>query len=111
MLLGETFSLMVYQCPIPVGRSFVYNFTVAGQYGTYWYHSHFSTQYPDGIVGPLIVHSPEEATIQKTYDFDQIILVQDWYHDPTDTLISGYLSSGNENVEPVPDNGLIQGTN
>lgn len=101
----------ITQCPIPAGGSFLYNFTVEGQYGTYWYHSHYSTQYTDGVVGPLIVHSPTEATIQKTYDFDQIILLQDWYHNPTDTLLSDYLASGNENAEPIPDNGLIQGTN
>lgn len=101
----------ITQCPIPAGGSFLYNFTIVGQYGTYWYHSHYSTQYTDGIVGPFIVHSPAEATIQKSYDYDQIVLIQDWYHDPSETLIAGYLASGNENAEPLPDDGLILGTN
>jgi FtsP/CotA-like multicopper oxidase with cupredoxin domain len=35
----------ITQCPIPPGRSFLYNFTVENQYGTFWYHSHTSTQY------------------------------------------------------------------
>ncbi|KAI9745890.1 MAG: hypothetical protein M1818_000571 [Claussenomyces sp. TS43310] len=101
----------VTQCPIPPGHSFLYNFTVENQYGTHWYHSHFSTQYADGLVGPLVVHAPEEAEAQKGYEHDQIILLSDWYHDLTAALLPAYLAPGNENNEPVPDNGLIQGTN
>lgn len=101
----------ITQCPIPPGRSFMYNFTIENQYGTYWYHSHFSTQYTDGLVGPLIVHAPEEAAVRKTYDYDQVVLLQDWYHDLSAALTPVYLASGNENNEPVPDAGLIQGTN
>jgi FtsP/CotA-like multicopper oxidase with cupredoxin domain len=33
------------------------------------------------------------------------------YHDYSEALLPGYLASGSENGEPVPDNGLIQGTN
>jgi len=42
------------QCPIPPGKSFTYEFVV-NYPGTYWYHSHVGTQYPDGLRGPLIV--------------------------------------------------------
>jgi FtsP/CotA-like multicopper oxidase with cupredoxin domain len=34
----------VTQCPVPPGRSFSYNFTVPSQFGTYWWHAHYSTQ-------------------------------------------------------------------
>jgi FtsP/CotA-like multicopper oxidase with cupredoxin domain len=101
----------VTQCPVPPGSSFLYNFTVENQYGTYWYHAHFSTQYVDGIVGPLVIHAPEEAQVRAQYDYDQVVLLQDWYHDLTSSLIPEYFASGNENAEPVPDNGLIQGEN
>jgi FtsP/CotA-like multicopper oxidase with cupredoxin domain len=102
----------ITQCPIPAGSSFLYNFTVENQFGTYWYHSHYVTQYMDGIVGPLVVHAPEEVQMQRElYDFDQVVLISDWYHDLTSGLLVGYLASGTENVEPVPDNGLIQGEN
>jgi len=57
------------------------------------------------------VHAPEESKARESYDYDQIILIQDWYHDFSQALLPGYLASGNENVEPVPDSGLIQGTN
>ena len=101
----------ITQCPIPPGASFVYNFTLNNQFGTYWYHTHYSTLNGDGPVGPLIIHAPEEIEMQKNYDFDQVVFIQDWYHDYSQALLPAYLASGNENSEPVPDNGLIQGTN
>ncbi|RDW87987.1 multicopper oxidase-2 [Coleophoma cylindrospora] len=101
----------ITQCGIPPNTSFLYNFTIENQYGTFWYHSHTKAQYTDGLVGPLIVHSPEEDPIRELYDYDQVVLVQDWYHDLSSALMEGYLASGNENTEPTPDNGLIQGTN
>jgi iron transport multicopper oxidase len=32
----------VTQCPIAPNSSFLYNFTAAGQAGTFWYHSLFT---------------------------------------------------------------------
>jgi len=32
----------ITQCPIQTGQSYVYNFTVAGQRGTLWWHAHIS---------------------------------------------------------------------
>ncbi len=101
----------VTQCGIPVGQSLLYNFTVDGQFGTYWYHSHVATQYLDGIIGPLVVHAPEEAEARKLYDQEQILLLQDWYHDFSTVNIGRYLIPNNENSEPIPDNGLINGFN
>lgn len=82
--------------------------TLENQFGTYWYHTHYSTTNGDGPVGPLIIHSPDEVRMQKYYDFDQVVLMQDWYHDYSQALLPAYLASGSENGEPVPDNGLIQ---
>lgn len=44
----------VTQCGIPPGESFTYEFTVAEQRGTFWYHSHTTGQYTDGLFGPLV---------------------------------------------------------
>lgn len=41
----------VTQCPIAPGDYFVYNFTLQ-QYGSSWYHSHYSVQYADGQRDP-----------------------------------------------------------
>jgi FtsP/CotA-like multicopper oxidase with cupredoxin domain len=101
----------ITQCPIPPGRSFLYNFTVENQYGTFWYHSHTSAQYMDGLLGPFIIHAPEEARFRQSYDYDQVVLLQDYYHNISASYLPAYLASGNENTEPVPDDGLVQGTN
>lgn len=40
--------------PLAPGQTTTYTFH-ATQFGTTWYHSHFSAQYGDGIVGALII--------------------------------------------------------
>jgi FtsP/CotA-like multicopper oxidase with cupredoxin domain len=104
-------SVGITQCGIPPGQSLLYNFTIQNQYGTFWYHSHSGTQYLDGVIGPLIIHAPEEAETRKTYDADRIVLIQDWYHDLSTVNLGKYLIPNNENSEPVPDSGLINGNN
>ena len=101
----------VTQCGIPPGQSLVYNFTLDNQFGTYWYHSHYTTQRLDGVLGPLVIHAPEEADARELYDRDQVFLIQDWYHDPSRVNLGKYVVPGNENSEPIPDNGLINGRN
>ncbi|KAF9133731.1 hypothetical protein BGW39_009088 [Mortierella sp. 14UC] len=100
----------ITQCPIPPGQSFTYNFTVPNQWGTYWWHAHAASQYIDGIVGPFVIHSPDEAHL-KEYDEDVIVMLSDYYHTPSPTLVSWYLSPASDGSEPVPDNGLINGRN
>ncbi|KAG0289678.1 hypothetical protein BGZ96_006803 [Linnemannia gamsii] len=100
----------VTQCPIPPGQSFTYNFTVPNQWGTFWWHAHAGSQYVDGIVGPLIIHSPDEPHVDK-YNQDLIMMVSDHYHTDSGSLVAWYLSTASEGVEPVPDNGLINGRN
>lgn len=46
----------VTQCPIAPGDSFNYTFR-AMQYGSAWYHSHYSVQYADGALGPLVSYT------------------------------------------------------
>jgi iron transport multicopper oxidase len=41
--------------------------------GTFWYHSHFSTQYCDGLRGALVVRDPQDPQA-GLYDFDDGIL-------------------------------------
>ncbi|KAF8998386.1 laccase [Cyathus striatus] len=50
----------ISQCPITSGDSFLYDFTVPDQAGTFWYHSHYSTQYCDGLRGALVVYDPDD---------------------------------------------------
>jgi FtsP/CotA-like multicopper oxidase with cupredoxin domain len=103
-------SVGITQCAIPPGYTFTYNFTVAGQSGTYWYHAHHAVQASDGLLGPMIIHSKDEKTLQELhYASDRVIMVQDHYHNTTAELLMDYLRPRSENDEPVPDNALING--
>ncbi|GAW08671.1 laccase 2 [Lentinula edodes] len=72
----------VSQCPIATNHSFLYDFGVPDQAGTFWYHSHLSVQYGDGLRGPIVIYDPEDPH-QDLYDVDDestIITIADWFH-------------------------------
>lgn len=103
----------INQCPIAPQGSYTYEIEIAQeQFGTYWYHSHYGSQYADGLFGPLVIHSQEELEmIDTVYDKDIVVMVNDFYHDVSTSYLDEYLGPDNENTEPDPDNGLIQGVN
>ncbi|KIM76075.1 multicopper oxidase [Piloderma croceum F 1598] len=94
------------------GKSFTYQFKVT-QYGTYWYHSHSGAQYTDGLFGPLIIHSVDDPLVRGTdFDCEQVILLNDWYHDESSTIVEGLLSVDGykgTTAAPSPQSGLING--
>lgn len=96
----------VTQCPILPGQSYVYKFPTNNQTGTYWYHSHFSMQYGDGLWGILIIKDPNDPW-KEYYNDEEILQVTDWYHTPLYVLLKPYLYPGM--LDPVPDTGLING--
>ncbi|KAH8646886.1 putative multicopperoxidase [Xylariales sp. PMI_506] len=97
----------VTQCPIPIGGSFTYNFTI-DQPGTYWYHSHSQGQYPDGLRAPLIIHDPK---FPHKFDEEVVLSVSDWYHDQMRDLIPAFMHKTNPTgAEPVPDAALLNDT-
>lgn len=66
----------VTQCPIAPNSTFTYRFR-ADQYGTSWWHSHYSAQYVGAVAGPLIVYGPT----QMDYDIDLgPVMLNDWFH-------------------------------
>ncbi|KAF5345415.1 hypothetical protein D9756_010969 [Leucocoprinus leucothites] len=72
----------VNQCPIPPNTTFVYEFDVNDQTGNFWYHSHLSTQYCDGLRGAFVVYDPDDP-LKDLYDVDDdgtIITLSEWYH-------------------------------
>ncbi|KAI9359650.1 laccase [Zopfochytrium polystomum] len=92
----------VTQCAIAPGDTFKYTWH-ATQYGTTWYHSHFSLQYGNGAIGPIVINGPATAN----YDVDLgPLTIQDWAH--SDAF---YLFSINTGPPPGADNGLLNGTN
>jgi FtsP/CotA-like multicopper oxidase with cupredoxin domain len=66
----------VTQCPIAPGDTYTYIFK-ALQYGTTWYHSHYSLQYADGVLGPMTIHGPSSDDYDEARD---PILITDWNH-------------------------------
>ncbi|KAL0575051.1 hypothetical protein V5O48_006924 [Marasmius crinis-equi] len=71
----------ISQCPISPGHSFKYEIDTDDQWGTFWYHSHFSTQYCDGLRGVMVVYNPDDHW-RDLYDVDDestIITLADWY--------------------------------
>jgi iron transport multicopper oxidase len=72
----------VTQCPLVPNESFLYDFKALDQAGTFWYHSHFKTQYCDGLRGPLVVYDACDPH-RDLYDVDDeytVITLADWYH-------------------------------
>jgi FtsP/CotA-like multicopper oxidase with cupredoxin domain len=68
----------ITECPIAPGDSFTYRFR-ALQYGSAWYHSHYSLQYGDGLLGPMTIYGPSTANFDSDQAFRPILLT-DWSH-------------------------------
>ncbi|RIA97880.1 Multicopper oxidase [Glomus cerebriforme] len=98
------------QCLIPNDYKFTYDFSVPDQAGTYWYHSHATTQYVDGVVGALIIHDPDDPYLNE-YDEEILVMLTDYHHKESKDLLKSFLSPASGGDEPVPDNGLINGKN
>lgn len=93
----------VTECPITPGGSKTYEFQVS-QYGSTWYHSHFSLQYAEGAFGAMVLNGPATAD----YDEDLgVLFLNDWSHTEAFTLWDTAKVSG----PPTMENGLINGTN
>jgi FtsP/CotA-like multicopper oxidase with cupredoxin domain len=94
----------ITECPIAPGKTRQYRFR-ATQFGTTWYHSHFSAQYGDGVVGTMIIDGPATAN----YDVDLGTLpITDWYYTPAFTL--NEVAQHSTRGPPTPDNILVNGT-
>ncbi|KAI0073552.1 laccase A [Panus rudis PR-1116 ss-1] len=91
----------VTQCPLIPGNSFLYNFHVPDQAGTFWYHSHLGLQYCDGLRGAFVVYDPKDphAHLYDVDDESTVITLADWYHVPSAQIT----------VPPTQDSTLING--
>ncbi|KAG1888709.1 laccase [Suillus subluteus] len=72
----------ITQCPIAQNQSYLQSFSAQDQAGTFWYHSHYSVQYCDGLRGALVIYDPDDP-LGYMYDVDDestVITLSDWYH-------------------------------
>ncbi|KAI6380858.1 hypothetical protein MCOR25_001527 [Pyricularia grisea] len=94
----------VTQCPIAPGKTLTYKWH-ATQYGSSWYHSHFTLQSANGAIGPLLINGPATAN----YDIDMgVLILQDLLHE---SAFVGWANSASGGIPPGPANALINGTN
>ncbi|CAK1359430.1 Laccase-2 [Cercospora beticola] len=93
----------ITQCTTAPGDSITYTWR-ATQYGTSWYHSHYSLQAWEGVFGGMVIHGPATANYDEEIG---VMLLADWDHDTVDSLYSYAQTSG----PPTLDTGLINGTN
>lgn len=92
----------ITECPVAPGSKKVYKF-VATAYGSSWYHSHYSIQYANGVVGPIVIHGPASAN----YDIDLgPVLLTDWFYTEAFAL---YEQAKVAQGPPTADNILING--
>jgi len=93
----------ITECPIAPGQTRVYRFK-ATQYGTTWYHSHYSVQYGDGIWGTIIINGPST----KNYDIDLgTYPITDWFHASIFAVNAAALHATGP---PIADNVLVNGS-
>ncbi|KZW01176.1 hypothetical protein EXIGLDRAFT_718938 [Exidia glandulosa HHB12029] len=95
----------ITECPLAPGDTKVYRF-LAEQYGTSWYHSHYSAQYGDGTWGTILINGPASAE----YDIDLGTIALSTIYNQT-AFQEGVAA---EQVGPLPpstQNTLINGTN
>jgi len=97
----------IEQCPIAPGTSLTYRFQ-ASLYGSTWYHSHYSSQYASGLVGPITVYGPKNVP----YDVDVgPVMLSDWYHQYYQTGVDMALAPLPYTAPPIINNVLINGKN
>ncbi|KAE8357839.1 multicopper oxidase-domain-containing protein [Aspergillus caelatus] len=96
----------VSQCPItPRGGKFTYTFQ-ADQFGTGWYHSHYSAQYDDGLYGPMVIYGPVQPEVSYDHDLGPV-MISDYFHISYNKALELSFSK-----PPLPlsvDNNLING--
>ncbi|KAF2471867.1 putative multicopper oxidase, type 1 [Lindgomyces ingoldianus] len=98
----------ITECPLAPGDTKTYTFK-ATQFGTTWYHSHYSSQYGEGAFGPIVINGPASAN----YDIDLgPMMLNDFYYQ-TAFQVGSIAHQNLQNGAPPPpaDNLIVNGTN
>lgn len=88
----------ITQCPVAPSHSVTYTWR-ATQYGSSWYHSHYSLQAWEGVFGGIVIHGPSTANFDT--DLGMLVL-NDWDHQTVDELYTSAETSG----PPTLDTGV-----
>jgi iron transport multicopper oxidase len=78
-----------------------YKFTLDSP-GTFWYHSHVTGQYVDGLRAPVIVENP---SLPWNYTDEYVLSLSDWYHTQSTAIVNAFQSPPQgPPTTPTPDN-------
>ncbi|KAJ9658718.1 laccase, multicopper oxidase, benzenediol:oxygen oxidorectuctase [Coniosporium apollinis] len=98
----------ITECPVAPFDTKTYYFQ-ATQFGTSWYHSHYSAQYGDGIIGAIVINGPAASN----YDIDLgPYMINDWFYRTSYEINSIVAQNLQRRTGPPPaDTLLINGKN
>ncbi|KAK9289447.1 hypothetical protein L1049_007602 [Liquidambar formosana] len=84
----------VTQCPIQTGQAYVYNFTIVGQRGTFWWHAHISWLRAS-VYGPFVILPKQKASYPFPKPHKEVpILFGEWWNVDPEAVISQALQTG-----------------
>ncbi|KAI8074490.1 Cupredoxin [Gongronella butleri] len=95
----------VTQLPIRPGESYVHDFRVVNQAGTYFYHAHIGMR-AQSVYGAFIVH--ENAPLPFEYDEERTVQLSEWWH-RTSADFEDYLMGPKFHLIPEAESILING--
>ncbi|KAG9583879.1 laccase precursor, partial [Aureobasidium melanogenum] len=98
----------ISECALAPGETKTYTFHCT-QYGSSWYHSHYTSQYGMGVVGAILIDGPATAN----YDIDLgTFPMMDWYYQNADVVNALALINAQKGSGAPPSNTLLlNGTN
>ncbi|KAG9897593.1 laccase precursor, partial [Aureobasidium melanogenum] len=98
----------ISECALAPGETKTYTFHCT-QYGSSWYHSHYTSQYGMGVVGAILIDGPATAN----YDIDLgTFPMMDWYYKNADVVNALALINAQSGSGAPPSNTLLlNGTN
>ncbi|XP_009416147.2 laccase-4-like [Musa acuminata AAA Group] len=84
----------VTQCPIQTGHSYVYNFTIVGQRGTFFWHAHISWLRAT-LYGPIVVLPRLGVPYPFAKPYKEVpVILGEWWKADTEAVISQALETG-----------------
>ncbi|CAN4116063.1 unnamed protein product [Withania somnifera] len=84
----------VTQCPIQTGQRYVYNFTIIGQRGTFWWHAHISWL-RSTLYGPIIILPKKTSPYPFAKPYKEVpIIFGEWFNVDTEAIIAQALQTG-----------------
>ncbi|OVA17829.1 Multicopper oxidase [Macleaya cordata] len=84
----------ITQCPIQTGQTYIYNFTVTGQRGTFFWHAHISWL-RSTLYGPIIILPGFNVSYPFPNPYKEVpIIFGEWWNADPEAVIAQALQTG-----------------